>query len=191
MFVFPAGRLSPAVLRAEFAAAAECRSRHPSGRRQAEDQTPSNAKRARENGLSAPSSASSRSPDARAIAERDLTGKVEPGPLRQGARHARAARDSNEESAMDYVNESFESGTVSLDGNSYRDCSFRNVTFKYAGGPLEMSNCSMDRFAFQFDGDLARGLFTLYQLFGTEGMLTLLRGFTEPGEGGEVVLPVD
>ena len=90
---------------------------------------------------------------------------------------------------MDYVNESFESGTISLDGNSYRDCSFRNVTFKYAGGPLEMSNCSMDRFSFQFDGDLARGLFTLYQLFGTDGMLTLLRGFTEPGEG-EVVLPV-
>ena len=53
-----------------------------------------------------------------------------------------------------------------------------------------MANCGMDRFSFQFDGDLARGLFTLYQLFGTEGMLTILRGFTEPGEGGEVTLPI-
>ena len=100
------------------------------------------------------------------------------------------ARDPGEESAMDHVNQTFEAETVTLDGNSYTDCTFRNVTFVYAGGPLEMSNCAMDRFSFRFDGDLARGLFTLYQLFGTEGMLTILRGFTEPGEGGEMVLPV-
>ena len=91
---------------------------------------------------------------------------------------------------MDHVNQTFESATVSLDGNSYTDCTFRDVTFVYAGGPLEMSNCAMDRFAFQFDGDLARGLFTLYQLFGTEGMLTILRGFPQPGEGGEITLLV-
>jgi hypothetical protein len=91
---------------------------------------------------------------------------------------------------MDHVNQTFESTTVSLDGNSYADCTFRDVTFVYAGGPLDMTNCTMDRFAFQFDGDLARGLFALYQLFGTEGMLTILRGFTQPGEGGEITLPV-
>jgi hypothetical protein len=90
---------------------------------------------------------------------------------------------------MDYKNETFDGGTVSLDGNNYTDCDFRNLTFRYAGGPVEMVNCKMDRFAFAFDGDLAHGLFTLYQLFGTEGMLTIIRGFTEPGEG-EVTLPV-
>ncbi len=99
-------------------------------------------------------------------------------------------RPGNEESAMDHVNQIFESTTVSLDGNSYTGCSFRDVTFVYAGGPVEMANCGMDRFSFQFDGDLARGLFTLYQLFGTEGMLAILRGFTEPGAGGEVTLPI-
>jgi hypothetical protein len=91
---------------------------------------------------------------------------------------------------MEYVNQTFKSTTVSLDGNSYTGCSFRDVIFVYAGGPLEMENCAMDRFSFQFDGDLSRGLFTLYQLFGTEGMLTILRGFTQPGEGGEITLPI-
>ena len=90
---------------------------------------------------------------------------------------------------MDHANQTFDSGTITLDGNSYVDCTFRNVVFHYSGGPVEMSNCSMDRFSFQFGGDLAQGLFTLYQLFGTEGMLTILRGFTEPSEG-EVTLQI-
>lgn len=89
---------------------------------------------------------------------------------------------------MEYIDQKFEGVTVVLDGNSYRDCSFLNVLFQYAGGPVEMSGCVMDRISFQFGGDLAQGLFTLYQLFGTEGMLTILRGFTEPS-AGETVLP--
>ncbi len=84
---------------------------------------------------------------------------------------------------MTYEDELFEGVTVTLDGNTYNNCRFMNVRFHYSGGPLDMSNCSMDRFSFQFGGDLAQGLNTLYQLFGTEGMLQLLRGFTEPGEG--------
>lgn len=92
--------------------------------------------------------------------------------------------------AMDYRNEKFEGGTVALDGNSYVNCTFTDVVFHYAGGPVEMENCGMDRFSFQFGGDLAQGLFTLYQLFGTDGMLQILRGFTEPGEGGEIELRV-
>jgi len=89
---------------------------------------------------------------------------------------------------MDYANQTFENGTVELDGNSYSGCTFRGVTFKYAGGPVEMDDCALERFSFQFDGDLARGLFTLYQLFGTEGMLSILRGFTEP-QSGDIALP--
>ena len=66
------------------------------------------------------------------------------------------------------------------DGNSFKDCIFRDVTFQYAGGDLKMDNCGMDRFRFQFGGALANGLFTIYQLFGTEALLQIIRGFTEP-----------
>lgn len=106
-----------------------------------------------------------------------------------GAAAMSGPRQPNEESAMDHVNQTFEAGTITLDGNSYVGCTFRDITFLYSGGPVEMSNCSLERFSFQFGGDLSQGLFTLYQLFGTEGMLTILRGFTEPGDGGEISLP--
>ena len=46
-----------------------------------------------------------------------------------------------------------------------------------------MKNCDIDRFSFRFGGALATGLFALYQLFGTEGLLQIIRGFTEPSEG--------
>uniref|UniRef100_UPI0013D85D0F hypothetical protein n=3 Tax=Pseudomonadota TaxID=1224 RepID=UPI0013D85D0F len=55
--------------------------------------------------------------------------------------------------------------------------------FVYSGGPVEMADCGIERFSMKFDGDLAQGLFTLYQLFGTEGMLQIIRGFTQPTEG--------
>ncbi len=84
---------------------------------------------------------------------------------------------------MVYENEHFEGVTVTLDGNSYSNCRFYNVRLQYSGGPVDMAECSLDRFSFQFGGDLAQGLSTLHQLFGTEGMLQVLRGFTEPGAG--------
>jgi hypothetical protein len=90
---------------------------------------------------------------------------------------------------MDFQDRTFEGGTVELDGNRFTNCTFRNVTLKYAGKAIEMADCRMEAFSFQFDGDLAQGLFTLYQLFGTEGMLRIIRGFTEPGQGGTIALP--
>ena len=51
-----------------------------------------------------------------------------------------------------------------------------------------MKNCAMDRFSFRFEGPLANGLFALYQLFGTEGLLQIIRGFLEPGNGGDIEL---
>jgi hypothetical protein len=90
---------------------------------------------------------------------------------------------------LEYIDQKFEDVVLSLDGNTYRRCSFNNVVFQYAGGPLEMSDCTMDRIRFQFGGDLAQGLHTLYQLFGTEGMLTILRGFTEPKPGDTPISP--
>ncbi|NYT40327.1 hypothetical protein HZY97_06140 [Sphingomonas sp. R-74633] len=92
---------------------------------------------------------------------------------------------------MEYENEHFEGVTVTLDGNSYRKCSFKNVELQYSGGPVEMAECGMDHFSFRFGGDLAQGLFTLYQLFGTEGMLQIIRGFTDPDvTGGEIQIKV-
>ena len=89
---------------------------------------------------------------------------------------------------MDYKDQTFENTTVELDGNTFENCDFDNVVFHFSGGDLNMENCNINRFSFQFGGHLANGLFALYQLFGTEGMLQILRGFTEPGEGGEIEL---
>ena len=83
----------------------------------------------------------------------------------------------------EFVDREFKNETVVLDGNVFRNCSFRDVVFQFSGKGVEMSNCNMDRFSFQFGGDLAAGLFTLHQLFGTDTMLKILRGFTEPHEG--------
>jgi hypothetical protein len=84
---------------------------------------------------------------------------------------------------MDIADQAFEGEVVALDGNTYRNCRFRDVTFRYGGGDLVMENCDLDRFRWQFEGDLANGLFALHQLFGTEGLLKIIRGFTEPVEG--------
>jgi hypothetical protein len=88
---------------------------------------------------------------------------------------------------VDYVGQRFE-GEVVLDGNTYRDCTFENVQLVYGGGELTMDSCNMDRFSWRFTGNLANGLYALYQLFGQEGLLTLIRGFTEP-TAGEVEMP--
>ena len=88
---------------------------------------------------------------------------------------------------MDYVDQNFEGVTVELDGNSFENCTFREVLFQYSGGDLTMKNCDMDRFRFQFGGALANGLYALYQLFGTEGLLQILRGQIE-SSGGEIQL---
>ncbi len=82
---------------------------------------------------------------------------------------------------MDYKNETFEGVPVELDGNTYENCTFDNVVFKYSGGDLEMKDCKFVRFSFVFGGALANGLYALLQLFGIEAMLQIIRGFTEPG----------
>lgn len=91
---------------------------------------------------------------------------------------------------MDYVDRTFDNGeVVVLDGNSFTNCTFRNAVLNFAGRSLQMSNCHFERFSMQFGGDLANGLFALYQLFGQEGMIAIIRGFTEPPSGKETILP--
>ena len=88
---------------------------------------------------------------------------------------------------MDFENETLR-GEVILDGNNYKNCTFEQVQFVYGGGTLNMDNCFMNEFSWRFTGDLANGLFALHQLFGTEGLLTIIRGFVEP-KPGVVELP--
>ncbi|RYD57204.1 MAG: hypothetical protein EOP60_04465 [Sphingomonadales bacterium] len=89
---------------------------------------------------------------------------------------------------FDHDGETFEGGSVHIDNKSFRNCTFNGVVIQYAGGPVEMEGCHMNNFSFQFGGDLAHGMYTLYQLFGTEGMLQIIRGFTDPQPGQ---VPID
>jgi hypothetical protein len=89
-----------------------------------------------------------------------------------------------------YSGQTFEDVAVDLDGNEFDDCTFRKVIFDYSGGTLVMNHCRIESFSFRFGGALSTGLFALYQLFGTEGMLQIIRGFTQPAEG-EVTLATD
>lgn len=88
---------------------------------------------------------------------------------------------------MDYKNETFEGVTVELDGNSYEGCTFDDVLFVFGGGDLNIKDCGIGSFRFQFTGQLANGLYALYQLFGTEGMLQIIRGFTDPETAGKEI----
>ena len=91
---------------------------------------------------------------------------------------------------MDFVDKRFEDETVELDGNSFENCTFVDVVFQYSGGDLTIKNCGFNRFSFQFGGDLANGLYALYQLFGTDALLQIIRGFTEPSSSQvELTLP--
>lgn len=91
---------------------------------------------------------------------------------------------------MDHSNQTFEDVTVELDGNSFDNCVFKNVLFQYSGGDLQMNRCRIESFQINFGGPLANGLYALHQLFGTEGLSQIIRGFTDPSPG-EIVLKSD
>ncbi|HEX8364641.1 MAG TPA: hypothetical protein VD887_01610 [Allosphingosinicella sp.] len=84
---------------------------------------------------------------------------------------------------MQFENRNFEGGTVNLDGNRYTGCTFRNTVLRFGGGDLHMTDCEFDGISFQFEGKLANGLHALYQLFGTEGLIKIIRGFVDPQPG--------
>jgi hypothetical protein len=84
---------------------------------------------------------------------------------------------------VNYSDEIFDGVPVELDNNVFENCTFRNVVFGYSGGDLKMENCNIESFSFRFGGALGTGLFALYQLFETEGMLQIIRGFTQPVPG--------
>jgi len=64
-----------------------------------------------------------------------------------------------------YEGEHFRDQRVQLDSNEFEGCEFTNVMFEYAGGPVYLAGCRFDGFAWQFTGDLGRGLAMLAQLY--------------------------
>lgn len=66
---------------------------------------------------------------------------------------------------MRYEGQHFRNTRVQLDGNEFDQCRFTNVLFEYAGGPVHLCGCQFEGFAWQFAGDLGRGLAMLGQLY--------------------------
>jgi hypothetical protein len=64
-----------------------------------------------------------------------------------------------------YEGEHFRDQRVQLDGNEFEGCRFTNVLFEYGGGPVAISGCRFEGFAWQFTGDFGRGLQMLAQLY--------------------------
>jgi hypothetical protein len=81
---------------------------------------------------------------------------------------------------MEYIDETFEGGSMLLDGHVFRNCRFNAVLTQFHGGEVVMENCSMTNPRVQLGGDLARGLITLNELFGTEELLVMVRNVVNP-----------
>jgi len=88
---------------------------------------------------------------------------------------------------MHYENRVFERETVKLDGNSFTRCTFREAVVVYSGGELTMANCAFESFSIKVEGDFARGLDNLHQLFGTDAVLTIIRGILTPPNERQVL----
>ena len=87
---------------------------------------------------------------------------------------------------MRYEGEHFRDQRVQLDGNEFEGCRFTNVLFDYAGGPVAISGCRFEGFAWQFTGALGRGLRMLAQLYAATpaAALTQLSKALFPKPGG-------
>jgi hypothetical protein len=57
---------------------------------------------------------------------------------------------------MDYSKKTFKGETVTLDGNTFHQCTFENCELIYKGGkPPAMSGCSFNTPRFKFEGPAA------------------------------------
>lgn len=66
---------------------------------------------------------------------------------------------------MRYEDQHFRKQRVRLDGNEFDGCRFTDVVFDYAGGPIHLCGCRFEGLGWAFDGDLARGLAVIGQLY--------------------------
>jgi hypothetical protein len=65
---------------------------------------------------------------------------------------------------MDHAGQVFRNVTVDIDGNSYLDCEFDNVVFRYGGGPVTFTRNMVRRGQFVFVGDFGRALATIHDI---------------------------
>lgn len=65
---------------------------------------------------------------------------------------------------MDFVGETFRRCEVDIDGNSFTECRFEDVTLNYGGGQMRLIGCVFDGVQIRLTGDLANGLDALRQL---------------------------
>ena len=65
---------------------------------------------------------------------------------------------------MDHVREAFANVTIDIDGNSYLECQFDNVVFRYAGGPIAFTANTVRNGRFEFVGDFGRALNSIRQM---------------------------
>lgn len=85
-----------------------------------------------------------------------------------------------------HVNETFTDGTIFLDNNSYKECTFVRCIFVYAGGPTEISDITLDSPKFAFDGPALNTLRLMSKLYkngcgkAMEGAFEQIRRGMEP-----------
>jgi len=70
-----------------------------------------------------------------------------------------------------FTSETFADQRVPIDGNEYENCTFKNVTLVYSGGPPPaIRNCQLDQFSLAFEG-------------AAENTLAMLRALSSPQSG--------
>jgi hypothetical protein len=81
---------------------------------------------------------------------------------------------------MRYDNKAFENETITLDGNDYIDCTFRNCRFLYAGGDFNIERIRFDSLELTAEGAAARTVMLLRSLWSDELGRQLVLGLLDP-----------
>ena len=89
---------------------------------------------------------------------------------------------------MDHNNQTFENVRVVADGDSFTDCTFRNVIIEFAGGTTGFTRCGFEEEKWEFGGDLGLGLVTLARLYANDPdrILVAIEGLIR--SGGEATI---
>jgi hypothetical protein len=81
---------------------------------------------------------------------------------------------------MRYENQAFENETITLDGNDFIDCTFKNCRFLYAGGDFNIERIRFDSLELTAEGAAARTVMLLRSLWADELGRRLVLGLLDP-----------
>ena len=84
---------------------------------------------------------------------------------------------------MRHENKTFENETITLDGNDFIDCTFRNCRFLYAGGDFNIERIRFDSLELTAEGAAARTVMLLRSLWADELGRRLVLGLLDPAAG--------